>query len=33
MGMQPILPDTVYVKKIIGAARQRCLVTFGVNGP
>ena len=31
MAMQPILPVTVPVKKIKGAARQRYVVTFGVN--
>ena len=33
MGMQPILPVTVSVKKIKGAARQRNIVTVGVDEP
>ena len=31
MGMQPILPITVLVKKIKGGTRQRYVVTLGVN--
>ena len=33
MGMQPILPITVSVKKIKDAARQRNIVTTGVDEP
>ena len=33
MGMGPILSTTLPVKKIKGAARQLCVVTFGVNKP
>ena len=33
MGMQSILPVTVSVKKIKGAARQRNVVTVGVDEP
>ena len=33
MGMQPILPVTVSVKKIKSAARQRNVVTVGVDEP
>ena len=33
MGMQPILPVTVPIKKIKGATRQRYVVTLGVNRP
>ena len=33
MGMQPILPVIVSVKKIKGAARQRYVVTLGVDEP
>ena len=31
MGMQPIIPVTVPVKKIKGAARQRNVVTLSVD--
>ena len=33
MDTQPILPVTVSVKNIKGAARQRNVVTLGVNEP
>ena len=33
MGMQPILPITVPVRKIKGVTRQRNVVTLGVNRP
>ena len=33
MGVQPILSVTVSVKKIKGAARQRNVVTLGVDEP
>ena len=33
MGMQPILPVTVSIKKIKGSSRQRNVVTVGVHEP
>ena len=33
MGVQPILSVTVSVKKMKGAARQRNVVTLGVDEP
>ena len=33
MGLQPILPVRVSIKKIKGATRQRNVVTLGVDEP